>query len=435
MFFRHQIALFLDSKFFKNFSIIFIFDIFSKFFTALIFWLTIRLLSQKEYALFVKFNSLANLLFGIFASGIGIAYVRCVSDSTSIGRFSIVKKMYLFSLILVLVILFPIFFCSQFLSNVYKLPLMLVILSLFYTLTLSYLKLNQFYFQGQEMYSVGGFIDLIRIIAILFSILAIYLFSANISVHCICLVFIICGFVSWVIFSGKIFSTSKFNFGKREFLYAKLFLKESAWLLFYCFMLAFLGQSDIILLSRLAPDMEIANYGVAQKYQALTLSMLPALLALMRVKTAKRDFSNDLVKRQEFTRKWIKSTTPYVVVLILSGAFLSRYVLPLLNGSQYDAAIPLFQIMLIGVGISYVFSPNVPVLMAAKRFPVLCVLCFISLLITFVGNYLLIPSLGAVAPAIFFVISNAFLNICATVFIFLDTTSRTKRKETDVSAT
>ena len=279
----------------------------------------------------------------------------------------------------------------------------------------------------------GGIVDLLRTAAIFFPILIIYFFFDNLSVLQVCLIYIISGLVVWGIFFGKIFSFSMFEFNKKVFFYTKSLLKESMWLLFYCVLLAFLGQADIILLSHFSSDVEIANYGVAQKYQALALSMLPALLALMRVKTAKRDFADDPEKRREFTRKWIKSTTPFVIVVIAVGAFLSRYILPLLNGTQYNAAIPLFQIMLIGVGISYVFSPNVPILMSAKQFPVLCILCFIALLITVAGNYLLIPFLGAVAPSIFFVIGNAFLNICATIFIFRDTASRTKREKSNVS--
>lgn len=430
---HNQIITFFCSKFFKDFSIVFIFDILAKIFLLLILLLTVRLLSPLEYACFVKFNSLANLLFGVFASGIGIAFVRCVSDLSSVGRVSLVKSLYLLSLSFILVIFLPVFCCSHFLSEIYKIPLSLIVLSLFYALTLSCLRINQFYFQGQEKYLNGGLVDLIRTGAIFLLILIVYLFSGRIPILQLCLIYIISGFVVCGILFREIFSFTMFKFNRKVFLYAKLLLGESAWLLFYYFLLAFLGQADIILLSVFASDMEIANYGVAQKYQALALSLLPALLALMRVKTAKRDFSDDPIKRRDFTHKWIKSTTPCVIVVILIGIFLSQYILPLLNGAQYNAAIPLFQIMLIGVGISYIFSPNVPILMAAKRFSSLCILCFIALLITVVGNYLLIPYLGAIAPSIFFVISNAFLNICATMFIFRDAASWKKQQNSDVS--
>lgn len=429
---RNQIISFCSSKFFKDFSIVFIFDILAKIILLLILLLTVRLLSPLEYAFFVKFNSLANLLLGIFASGIGIAFVRSVSDLSSVGRISLVKSLYLLSLSFILVIFLPVFFCSHFLSGIYKFPVYLIVLSLFYALTLSYLKINQFYFQGQEKYFTGGLVELIRTGAIFFLISIVYLFSGTISILQLCLIYIISGLVVCGILFKEIFSFTTFKFNKKVFLYAKLLLSESAWLLFYCFLLAFLGQADIILLSFFASDTEIANYGVAQKYQSLALSLLPALLALMRVKTAKRDFSYDPIKRRDFTRKWIKSTSPCAIVVILIGIFLSQYIMPLLNGTQYNAAIPLFQIMLIGVGISYVFSPNVPILMAAKRFSSLCVLCFIALLITVVGNYLLIPSLGAISPAIFFVISNAFLNICATLFISYDAASWKKQQKSDV---
>lgn len=428
-----QIINFFSSKFFKDFSIVFIFDILAKIFLLLILLLTVRLLSSVEYAFFVKFNSLANLLWGVFASGVNIAFVRSVSDLSSIGRVSIVKNLYLLSFGFIFTIFLPVFCCSNFLSEIYKFPLHLVVLSLFYALTLSCLRINQFYFQGQEKYITGGLVDLIRTGAVFIPILTIYFFFGTVSVLQLCLIYIISGLIISGIIFGKIFSFSMFNFSREVFVYAKLFLSECAWLLFYYFLLAFLGQSDIILLSCFSSDAEIANYGVAQKYQALALSMLPALLALMRVKTAKRDFCDDPIKRRNFTNKWIKSTTPCVMIVILIGIFLSQYILPLLNGSQYNAAIPLFQIMLIGVGLSYIFSPNVPILMAAKRFSSLCILCFIALLISVVGNYLLIPYLGAIAPSIFFVISNAFLNICAMLLIFRDAASWKKRHDSDVS--
>ena len=184
--------------------------------------------------------------------------------------------------------------------------------------------------------------------------------------------------------------------------------------------LALFNQADVLLLSRYASDSDIANYGVAQKYQVIVLSILPSLLALLRVRTAKKDYVQSSQKRKDFTVKWIRSITPATLILIIIGAILSKYLFPVINGEQYSSAVPLFQIMLIGVGISYIFSPIIPVIMAAKRFALLCSLCTFSFLITVVGNYLFIPRFGAISPSVFFVVSNAFLNVGATIFILLE---------------
>lgn len=424
MSFYRQFSVLLSSKLVKDFATIFIFDILAKFFSLITLLLTIRLLSISEYAAWTKVNSLAYLLFASLGFGISIAFVRNVSEMVSVGRFSRVKKLYLLSHGFVLLMLLPAFFGFHFFAKIYQLSSGLIILALFYTLIISYLKFNQSFFQGQEKYFVSGLLDLIRSTAVFFPLLAVSFFCDSISILSLGLIYVISGFVIWLIFFRKIFLFSKMRWNWKIFLYSNFFIKESTWLIFYYFLSAFMGQIDIMLLSQLSTNDELANYGVAQKYQVMALSLLPSLLTLFRVKTAKQAFVVSPEKRRDITSKWIRSTFPLVIVIIVAAIFLSKYILPLLNGSRYDAAIPLFQIMLIGVGFSYIFAPNVQVFIAAKRFPTLCLLAFISLLISVTGNYLLIPHWGAIATATLWVVSNTFLNIGVTVFVLWNKSSQ-----------
>lgn len=415
-----QIKSLLFSAFFRDFSVVFFYDCFSKFFLMLILFTQVRLMPQNEYGVFVKFNSLANLLFGIFASGIGIAFVRFVSEVNSPHNNRTIYSLYLQTVFGITILLIPFFFVTFILKDLYKIQSVFIHFSLIYTVFYSLIKINQFYYQGQEKYSKAGIIEVFRTGTILLAILLLYCLWGTLTIYMVCGAYCV---VSFLVFSCSLLTIlfkSKCIINKRSLILGKRLLVESGWLLIYCIILALFNQADVLLLSNYASDAEIANYGVAQKYQALALSVLPSLLALMRVKTAKNEYVQSPQKRKEFTIKWIRTTTPGIIFLVVIGALLSKLIFPLINGHQYDNAIPLFQIMLIGVGISYVFSPNVPVIMAAKRFPLLCSLCVVSLLITFLGNYFFIPRWGAVSPSVFFVVSNAFLNIGATISIFMD---------------
>ena len=377
-------------------------------------------MSKADYALLTKFNSIANLMFGVFSSGIGIAFVRSVSEMSGAGNIVIAKRLYVLTLMLAILVLLPVFILSPVLSGLYKVSTSLIVVSLTYALVISSIKITQYYYQGQELYNKGGWIDVFRTIGILLPLVIIAIVY-EMTIKTVCLVFIVSGGILFLFFFGNIVKLSALKIDQETIQNGKNLLKECGWLLLYRFILELFCQMDVFMLSRYASDTDVADYGVAQKYQALALSVLPALLALMRVKSAKREYAQSAKKRKEFTTKWIRLTAPWIIVFTIIGIIVSPFVFPLLNGAKYNDSIPLFQIMLVGIGISYIFSPNTPILMSAKRFPTLCLLCLGSLLISVIGNYFFIPLYGAISPAVFFVLSHAFLNVGSTLCVIRDT--------------
>jgi O-antigen/teichoic acid export membrane protein len=93
--------------------------------------------------------------------------------------------------------------------------------------------------------------------------------------------------------------------------------------------------------------------------------------------------------------------------------------MPILNTTEYNSAIPLFNILMIGVGISYITAPNVGVMMASRKHKLMCFFAFIAFLINLAGNYFFIPVYGALAASVTTVVSQTFLNISCTLAIIL----------------
>ena len=92
----------------------------------------------------------------------------------------------------------------------------------------------------------------------------------------------------------------------------------------------------------------------------------------------------------------------------------------ILNGNTYTDAILAFKVFVVGVGISYIFSPNVAVMMAAQKHKQLCLLAFVGLIINATINWFFLGTYGVVVTAVATVVANAVINIISFVLIEKD---------------
>ncbi len=197
-------------------------------------------------------------------------------------------------------------------------------------------------------------------------------------------------------------------------------LGDSFWIVIYLILLNLFNQMDIVMLSNMLKDEDVAMYGIAFKYYSLLLTLLPSIKAVLRVRTSKKEYVDSREHRKDFTMLWLKKTGILVVpacflIILTSGIFM-----PIINGHQYDASINAFRILMIGVGISYVFASNVGIMMAANKHKTLCVLALVALIFNTITNWIFIPIWGINAAAATTVISHAILNVSATFFILFD---------------
>jgi O-antigen/teichoic acid export membrane protein len=96
--------------------------------------------------------------------------------------------------------------------------------------------------------------------------------------------------------------------------------------------------------------------------------------------------------------------------VILTGAWLSRWIIPLIDGGKYPGAISVFRILAVSAIISLAFSPYVNTVMRFGKFRYLLGLVCGGICISVGGNLVLVPFFGAAGTAVSTLISFAFVN-------------------------
>lgn len=410
---KNYLKLYIPLDFLNVFS----FDILSKVFMAVMSILIIRLLSIEDYAIYVKFLSISSLVFSILGQGLSVAFVRFATERISRGnndihRLFIIFNVFIVGLTISAMITIPL------LKNAYNITTFLSIMSLSYGGSLALNRMNQSYFQAKEKFTLSGIITNLRNIVLFLCLLFAYFLWKNVNVNIISLITIISTMaafllgVFWIKRDNTSITIEKFSQNT-----IKDVIHESSWLIIYCILVALFDQVSILIMSKISSDTTIAVFGVATRYYFLMLTLLASMNTILRIRTSKSDMVDSQFARIQFTKDWIKKTWRISALICLFAIFGSGFIFPLLNGHDYDSAITTFRILMIGVFISYVFAPNVSVMMSAKKHKLLCLLAFIAFLVNIIVCFTLIPIWGANAAAIAVVLSNAILNVSSTVFI------------------
>jgi|GEM_PF-2508014 len=399
----------------KDIAITTVFDIISKIGSTVVTLLIIRILTVDEYADITFFNSIATFLSGVIGSGLTLSFVRYYAESTSRGN---QNPSLFYSLIKMIIIAYLLVF-SVFATYCHFAPgnSTLLILSLVFGLSLSLVSAVQAFYQASNRFSRAGLVVNTRSILLLLIVLLIALIGGKTSITLkIMISYAATGFITAVCGMLLIHRETRKaphvnGYNKREML------REGAWLILYCFILNLFNQLDIFMMKHFDMVNDVAQYGVAFKYYAIALSLLPAIQAVLRVKTAEKDIVDSDEIKANIATNWVKKAAPLVIAIVLVGELFAGPALTLLNGVLYNDAIPIFRVLLIGMGISYLTAPNISLMMSGNKQKTMCVVAFISLLSNFFGNYYLIPYFGGMAAAFTTVLSQAILNVSCTIII------------------
>lgn len=400
----------------KDYIVSYVFDIISKVFTVAITLIVIRMTSIGGYAEYTLFNSISTFLFGVFGSGLALSFVRFYvehksrEDGKHKGLFINVQ----ISIAIVFSVIFAILLFAYKFVNVQP----IIFYTVFYGLFLSLCNNNQAYFQANNRFDKAGIVNNIKNILLFLMIIFVYFFNKSIDIYSLFSVFIFSSAISFVI--GLIIvskSGEKASFKSSSVL--KNMLVESLWIIIYCFILNLFNQIDIFMLTAFTDDYAVAQYGVAYKYYGIVLSLLPVIQNVLRVKTSNKEFIDNKERQVYITINWVKRMTPLAIIMVISAISLSGVIMPILNTAEYNPAIPIFNILVIGAGLSYITAPNVGIMMASGKHKTMCLFALLAFLVNLVGNYLFIPIYGALAAAITTVISQMILNLACTLSIIL----------------
>jgi O-antigen/teichoic acid export membrane protein len=191
-----------------------------------------------------------------------------------------------------------------------------------------------------------------------------------------------------------------------------IFFGSYKFLVGYTLVATLLGQIDIFMLKYYSNESELATYGSAFRYYSLILLALTSINAVFLPTIQK-------ISSQMELRSFYKKHTELLLVLIpliIIGAWLSSWIIPLIDMGKYPGAVNVFQILSISAIISLIFSPHANLLMKFEKFKLLFTIVSISILMSVILNSIMIPVLGSLGAAIATFITFGFNNI--TTFIF-----------------
>lgn len=409
----------------SNFAIVYYFDIIAKAITLLLSIVIIRHLTVLDYAQYTLFYSIGSFVPGVLGSGIALAYTRHAvmlreRQKYLDGQLFVRLKLYMSVLAILIVIVSLVIYIvfDNYLNVVHLSGIFWGVISTLYVL-------DTVFFQAREKYICSGILVNIKNLIIAFPLLFMFWVERQNSLCIIINVYLVATVVAWLgvtIYVSNILRHEHERFVTlvRKEISCIEMLKDSIWTVLYMCTISAFNQTDVMLLTRFCSADEVAIYGVANKYYLVVISLLPALLIVLRVKYSKGMIANNIVQRKNTIKTWLKISSLFAILLIIIGSISSMLLFPFLNGEEYNKAITTFNILLVGASLSYMTAPNVGLMVSSGKQKFLFYLSLGAFLLNFIGNLMFIPLYGANAAAFTTILAHFFLNGGSTVYLLLE---------------
>jgi len=149
------------------------------------------------------------------------------------------------------------------------------------------------------------------------------------------------------------------------------FGRESASLTLYSLASAGWAYLDLFVVAALLNDVAVASYGAALRYIAIIMGPAPALVSVMRIRTAQQDMVDSDHAQIQLMVRWAKRLALPAAAALLIGGVAATWVIPWINGGRYPDSIEIFRILLISAFVQFLTLPNSSVLIAQKRYTTL----------------------------------------------------------------
>lgn len=146
------------------------------------------------------------------------------------------------------------------------------------------------------------------------------------------------------------------------------FGRETAALTLYSMASAGWAYLDLFLVAALLNDVAVAAYGAALRYVSIVLGPVPAMVSVLRVRTAQRDMVDSDEAQIAMMRRWARQTGPPTLLILGLAAIVAIWAIPLVDGGKYPDSVPIFQVLLIAAFARLVTLPNSSLLIAQERY-------------------------------------------------------------------
>lgn len=146
------------------------------------------------------------------------------------------------------------------------------------------------------------------------------------------------------------------------------FGRETAALTLYSMASAGWAYLDLFLVAALLDDAAVAAYGAALRYVSIVLGPVPAMVSVLRVRTAQSDMIDSDEAQIAMMRRWARQTAPPVLAILVLAAIAAIWLIPLIDGGRYPDSVPIFQVLLATAFAQLITLPNSSLLIAQERY-------------------------------------------------------------------
>jgi O-antigen/teichoic acid export membrane protein len=159
------------------------------------------------------------------------------------------------------------------------------------------------------------------------------------------------------------------------------FGRESGWLTAYFLASAGFAYATIFLVAALLDDQAVASYGAALRYISIVFGPFPALMAVLRVRSAQQDIVDSTKLQLGMLARWVKRAGPLVAVVLGLAALLAPVAIPLVDGGRYPDSVAIFQLLLISAFFEYATMPGPNLLLSQRRYRLLAAIYAVALVV------------------------------------------------------
>ena len=401
----------LDRLFRRGFAATFALDLVTKALAAATVVALIRGLSVSSYAYTTLFLTFSQLSGAAAAGGVRTLYLREEAERVSRAGKAAAGAAFVDSLIkgILLIVVFGI--CAVPIADAFGYgsrfgSAQLILYATAFAIGYSVVELAIVHYQAGRHFVTAGSLNVLRALTLLGASLAIT--TTGQSVLVVSLAFIVSITAVGVIAAGPIARRSLLAL--RTFPRLSLFNREEMWLSFYSIGAAGFAYVDVMVAGALLGKHQVATLGASLRYLAIVLGAIPALAAILRVRTSQFDLIDSPANQRAMVLGWIRRATLPTALLIGSAVLLAPVVIPAIDKGRYPGSVEALQIFLVTAFSAYLTAPAANVLMAQRQYGTLTTIYAIGLLLNLAGDIIVAGPFGVVGIAI----------VSSTVYVAID---------------
>jgi O-antigen/teichoic acid export membrane protein len=199
---------------------------------------------------------------------------------------------------------------------------------------------------------------------------------------------------------------------------------EERWLSLYYLTSAGFAYVDVMVAGALLGEEDVASLGASVRYLAVVMAAMPALGAVLRVRTAQVDVVDSPTAQRAMVVAWLRRAVLPTAAVVGAAILLAPVLVPEVDGGRYPGSIAPLQILLLTAASAYVTAPAVNVLMSQRRYALLAGIFGAGLAVNLAGDVAVAPEYGITGIAVVSAACYVAVDAVATALSLRTSTER-----------